>query len=137
MDALLYPIVAEWDAAVGAWSLLSPDFPELASVATRREDVANQAADALWTALQMRQEDGEVVPTPTLDPSALTAGWRYPTENFLLFVPVPIEPPRAEPVRVNISIDKRLLERIDNEASRLGMTRSGLLAESVKSRLRG
>ena len=137
MDTQLYPVVAEWDAEVRAWSLLSPDFPEVASVAIRRDEVAEQATDAVWTALQMRHEDGEAIPAPTLDPSALTAEWRYPTENFLLFVPVPVEPPPAEAVRVNISIDRRLLERIDTEARRLGMTRSGLLAQSVKVRLRG
>ena len=133
----LYPVVAEWDEQVGAWSLLSPDFPEIASVATSGEDVGQQASDALWTAMEARQEDEEPVPEPMAEPWRLTESWPNPTRNMLLFVPVPAEPVAAQPVRVNVSLDKRLLDRIDSEASRLGMTWSAFLAESAKARLRG
>jgi hypothetical protein len=39
--------------------------------------------------------------------------------------------------RVLISIDERLLERIDEAADRLGMTRSAFLAQSAKRDLDG
>ena len=137
MGTLLYPLIAEWDELAGAWSLLSPDFPEIASVATAGEDVGQQAWDALWTAMEGRREDDEPVPDPMAEPWRLTEGWPYPTRNMLLFVPVPSEPVAPQPVRVNVSLDKSLLVRIDSEATRLGMTRSAFLAESAKARLRG
>ena len=61
---LLYPIVAEWDGAVQACSLLSPDFPEVASAATSREELWQQADDAIRTAIEARRKDGEAVPPP-------------------------------------------------------------------------
>ncbi len=49
---------------------------------------------------------------------------------------VPVELP-DEAVRVNISLDKLLLKRIDAAAERRGMSRSGFLAEGARQLLRG
>ena len=131
MGHVLCPIAAGWDETARAWSLLSPDFPEVASVATTRGEIAQQALDALSTAIEARVEDGEAVPAPTTDVSALTRRWPANEGNMLLFVAVAGEPLPPEPVRVNISLDRPLLDRIDQEASRRGLTRSGFLAESA------
>lgn len=133
----LYPVIAEWDDAAHAWSLLSPDFPEIASVARDPDEMAQHAQDALLTAFEARVGDGEALPSPAAEPWLLTQGWTYPTRNMLLFVPVPAQAPPAEPVRVNVRLDKDLLARIESEASRLGISRSAFLAESAKTRLRG
>ena len=137
MKTLLYPVTAEWDAAARAWSLLSPDFPEIASVATSRDELFQQADDALRTAIEVRREDGEEVPLPMAEPWLLTADWPPGSRNLLIHVAVPADPVPPEPVRVNISLDRSLLARIDNEAGRRGMTRSGLLAEGARAMLRG
>jgi len=47
---------------------------------------------------------------------------------------VPVELP-GRPARINISIDERLLERIDEAAKAVGETRSGYLASAAKQRL--
>ena len=73
MRTTLYPVVAEWDDAARAWSLLSPDFLEVASAATSRERVWQQADDAIRTAIEARREDGEAVPPPMAEPWLLTA----------------------------------------------------------------
>ena len=137
MATLLYPMTAEWDPDARAWSLLSPDFPEIASVARSRDEIGEQASDALWTAIDARREDDEPLPPPSAEPWLLTKDWPPSAQNLLLFVPVPSEPPPPEPVRVNISLDKHLLGQIDREADRRGMTRSGFLAEAAKRSLRG
>jgi len=137
MKTLLYPVVAEWDGAVQAWSLLSPDFPEVASVATSRDEMWQQADDAIRTAIEARREDGEAVPPPMAEPWLLTADWQPGSRNLLLHVAIPASPSAPEPVRVNVSLDKALLARIDGEAGRRGMTRSGFLAEGAKAMLRG
>lgn len=134
-DTLLYPMIAEWDADACAWSLLSPDFPEIASVARSRDEIGGQASDALWTAIDARREDNEPLPPPCAEPWLLTKGWPTPAPHLLFFVSVPAEPlPKA--VRVNVSLDKHLLGQIDREADRRGMTRSGFLADAVKRSLR-
>lgn len=88
MATLLYPIIAEWDDEARAWSLLSPDFPEIASVAKPDDDVGQQASDALLTAMEARREDGDPMPMPTDKAWLLTKDWVQPTRNMLLFVAV-------------------------------------------------
>jgi len=136
MATLLYPMVAEWDPDVRAWSLLSPDFPEIASVARSRAEIGEQASDALWTAIDARREDNEPLPPPCDEPWLLTKDWPMPAPHLLFFVPVPAERPSTEAVRINVSLDKRLLGQIDREAERRGMTRSGFLANAAKRSLR-
>ena len=52
--------------------------------------------------------------------------------GVLAFVEVDLTFLDREPVRVNISVPKNRLERIDEEAKRLGMTRSGFLVASAE-----
>jgi len=51
----------------------------------------------------------------------------------LIWVPVIIE--TGESRRVNVSFDAALLEAVDHEAGRRGMTRSGLLADAVRKEI--
>lgn len=136
MTSILYPIVAEWDDATGAWSLLSPDFPEIASVATRPGEVAAQAADAIWTAIDARREEGEKLPVPDAEVTALTKEWTYPTRNMILHVPVPDAAGAFGAFTVSIDLDQHLLARLDAEAERRRTTRSKLLAEGAEAVLR-
>ena len=48
---------------------------------------------------------------------------------------VPVEVPEGS-ARINVSIDRSLLKRIDEAAMRRGMTRSGFLAEGARKLLR-
>ena len=137
MSTTAYPIIAEWDEAARAWSILSPDFPEVASMAREQEHLGQQALDAVLTAIEGRREDEEAIPDPTQDAAALARDWPRGTLNMLLYVAVPSLTAPVRPVRVNVSFDQALLARIDGEASRLGMTRSAFLSESARARLRG
>lgn len=47
-----------------------------------------------------------------------------------------LDPP-GKAVRVNITLEERLLERLDAAAKREGGTRSGYIAAAVRSRLAG
>ena len=89
METLLYLVVAEWDEAAQAWSLLSPDFPEVASAATNRDELWQQADDAVCTAIEARREDGETVPPPMAEPWLLTADWQPDSRNLLLHIAIP------------------------------------------------
>ena len=93
MATMLYPMIAEWDDTARAWSLLSPDFPEIASTAKQGDDIGQQASDALWTAIDARREDNETLPAPASEPWLLTKNWNPAHQNMLLFVPVPADPP--------------------------------------------
>jgi len=47
-----------------------------------------------------------------------------------------VETTKAKPVRVNIMMPGDLLAAVDRYAARLGYTRSGLLAQAVRDKLR-
>ena len=112
------------------WSILVPDFPEIASVAERPEDWAPQALDAIHTALDARRLDGEPVPDATPLPD-VTKDWPAPWTALPLLLAVDVEPP-TQAVRLNISLEEGLLKRIDAAAGHRGMTRSGFLAEGAR-----
>ena len=138
MSYLMYPALAEWDEATRAWSLRFPDFPEICSFTNRRAEIPQQAADALLTAIEVRREDGEALPDPTADLGERVRDWPPASDNMQVFVTVPAgPPPESEPVRVNVSLDRRLLERIDGAAGARGMSRSGFLAEGARAMLQG
>ena len=138
MTHLLYPILAEWDEPARAWSIAAPDFPEAVSWAPYGTDLVQEADDMLGTVVDFRREQGAKLPIP--DDGLLnepTRNWPAGSRNHRLFyIAVAEEAPAPEPVRVNVSLDKHLLARIDQEAERRGRTRSGFLAEGAKRLLR-
>ena len=60
-----YVAIIDQEPGEQTWSILFPDFPEIASVAEREEDWGPQAYDALLTAVEARKQDGEAIPSAT------------------------------------------------------------------------
>jgi len=58
-----------------------------------------------------------------------------PSKESLVMVPLLLD--RARPVRANISLDAGLLEAIDEEAERRGLTRSGFLTSAALDKIEG
>lgn len=130
MALRIYFAYAQREPGEANWSILVPDFPEIASVAERKEDWAPQAFDAIATALEARRADGE--PIPEASPMReITKDWPAPIPDYPFGIAVEVELPPSQPVRVNVSLDEVLLKRIDAAAARRGMTRSGFLAEGA------
>jgi predicted RNase H-like HicB family nuclease len=115
------------------WSIVFPDFPGVTSAAREFADVPQQARDALASAIEDMIAKGEDLPR------SIEEG--QPCEPFAgefhnpRYVVVPVELPDT-PVRINVSIDRGLLKRIDDAARRRGMTRSSFLAEGARKLLR-
>jgi predicted RNase H-like HicB family nuclease len=129
-----YVAVIQQEPGEANWSILVPDFPEIASVAERPEDWGPQALDAILTALDARRVDEEPVPEAT-PLSEVARDWPTPWPGLPLLVAVDVEPP-TEAVRLNISLEKGLVQRIDAAAESRGMSRSGFLAEGARRLLR-
>lgn len=127
-----YVAVATKQADETNWSVLFPDFPEIASAAERSDDIFPQAQDALATAIEMRLETGEGIPDPS-PPEDVVAERRADARVLLLSVPAEIP---NEAIRVNMSIDRVLLSRIDRAAERRGMSRSAFVAEGARRMIR-
>lgn len=60
-----YLAIADRAPGESNWSIIFPDFPGVTSVATRWADVMDQARDALATAVEDTQRDGEALPEPS------------------------------------------------------------------------
>ena len=112
-----------------SWSITFPDFPGVISVAEKFSGVMRQAKDALATAVEDMERDGEALP-PSVEDDALPSYDR--TAHYdprVLLVPVETA---GRALRVNVSLDEGLLARIDDVSKRTGLSRSALLARGAR-----
>ena len=104
-----------------------PDFPGCMSVGDTVDDAVRRGSEALAFHVEGLAEDGEAIPEPrTIDAIKADpelADWR---EADLVLIPLLVD--RGSSRRVNISLDRGLLEATDDEARRRRMTRSAFLA---------
>ena len=112
-----------------------PDFPGCVSVGDTVDDAVRHGCEALAFHVEGLSDDGEPVPPPRpieaikADPEL--AAWRRGADIVL----VPLLLDRGSSKRVNISLDRGLLEAIDDEASRRRMTRSAFLSNAARHEL--
>ncbi|MCY4451890.1 MAG: type II toxin-antitoxin system HicB family antitoxin [Immundisolibacterales bacterium] len=112
-----------------------PDFPGCVSVGDTVDDAIRCGCEALAFHVEGLSDDGEPVPPPRsveaikADPDL--ADWRHGADIVL----VPLLVDRGSSRRVNISLDRGLLEAIDDEARQRRMTRSAFLASAARREL--
>lgn len=120
----------ERDSAYGLWF---PDVEGCFSAAERDADIMSNAIEALLLHL----EDGvhpharqvhEIASDP-LVAQDLASG------SYLIAVPLVTAKNRS--VRVNLSLDKGIVDAIDAAARLRGLSRSGFLAEAAQNEIRG
>jgi predicted RNase H-like HicB family nuclease len=105
-------------------------FPDLPACAAHAPDVATLVVDARRAALDHLQrltDAGEAWPKATpIEQVAVEPG------VIAVLVDVAVDDP---PIRVNVSLGERLVQRLDAAAEARGMTRSGFIAQSVRMSL--
>ena len=127
--ASYYPAIVEPDA--DGYSVFFPDIPGCTSGGATLQEAAENAEQALQAHLELAVEHGEPVPEASdldrvqVDPDVKVAA------RLLVRAEV-----GAKPVRVNIMLPGDLLAMVDRYAERFGYTRSGLLAQAVRDKLR-
>ena len=113
-----------------------PDFPGCVSDGDTIDDTIRRGASALAFHIEGMIQDGEVIPEPRslqdVEADDSLAEWR--NGAVICFVPVVLD--KGSPRRVNISLDYGLLQSIDNEAKRRGMTRSAFLSSAARNEIR-
>jgi predicted RNase H-like HicB family nuclease len=128
--------VALLDGHAGAYGVVVPDLPGCSSGgATIEEAVANtQEAVTLWTDEMVAQggdipapRDGEAVLADPEVAAAVAAG--------AALILVPLIRDSGRPTRVNISLDRGLLEAIDEAAAGRKLTRSAFLASAAREKI--
>jgi predicted RNase H-like HicB family nuclease len=121
--------------AAGGFGISFPDFPGCISDGETVEAALNRGEAALAFHIEGMLEDGMAVPAPRGVDEILAddslAGWRDGAQ--IAHVPLIID--RGSPKRVNVSLDPGLLDAIDAEATRRGMTRSAFLSSAARAEI--
>jgi len=131
METFVFPAIVEGDARSG-YSAYFPDLPGCVTAADDLAALAPAARDALELHLTGMREDGEAIPAATpiealpQDPEVEAAG--------VILVDATVGEPR---LRINITVGKGLLARIDQAARAEGVDRSSFLEAAARTRLEG
>ena len=109
-----------------------PDFPGCLSVGATIDDAVRLGSEALAFHVEGLVDSGEVIPPPrsidAIKAAPELADWRRDAD--LVLIPLLLD--RGSSRRVNISLDRGLLEAIDDEARQRRMTRSAFLATAAR-----
>lgn len=131
-----YPIALEPGDAKHAWGVVVPDLPGCFSAADSGMDEAiENAREAIAAWIEAVLDDGGDIPAPSnIEEHRANreyAGWVW----AVVEVDPAILDDRAE--RVNITLPRRVLARLDARARAAGQTRSGYIAQlAIEQRAR-
>ena len=122
-----YPIAIEPGNATTAWGVVVPDLPGCFSAADSGIDEAiDNAKEAIELWIETALDLGQAIPSP----SAITELQKKREFKGWVWAVASIDPALLSDdiERVNITLPKRVLARLDAKAKALGETRSGYIA---------
>ena len=122
-----YPIAIEPGNDTTAWGVVVPDLTGCFSAGDTLEKAMIQAEEAVTAWIDVALDDGQDIPAPS-HIEALRAA--HPEFDGCLWALVKVDPAMLDDVleRVNISLPRRVLRRLDARARAAGETRSGFIA---------
>jgi predicted RNase H-like HicB family nuclease len=115
------------------YGIVFPDFPGCVAVGDNFEDALRNAAEALAFHTAGMREDGQRIPKPRALEAIRAAHEDWIDWQDAVIATVPLLPAPGKTARVQITMDERLLSRIDAVSS----NRSAFLAEAAMQRLEG
>lgn len=129
MTVRYYPAVIERGSS--GYGVFFPDLPGCTSFGETVQAAARNAEDALQSHIEVSVEYGDAIPVPS-EPDAIQVDPDIEEVTRLL---VRAEVP-GRAVRVNITLPEDLLAAVDRHAKAHGFSRSGLLAQAAREKLR-
>lgn len=128
-------IEKEPDSAFGVWF---PDIEGCFSAGdTLDEAVANAAAALRQHAEAMESAGHHVPPARSIDEMRHDVDVAAAVEGGAVLFAVPLLADAGRTVRINISLDKALVDQIDSAADARGLTRSAFLAQAAREKIAG
>lgn len=112
-----------------AYGVTFPDLPGCFSAADRLEDVVRNAAEALDLWFEDQPE------TEPRDAAGIAGEHADDLAQGAFLIAVPRVTREGKPVRVNISLDRGMLDAIDAAAADRNLTRSAFLAEAARNEI--
>lgn len=122
-----YPIAIEPGTSSTAWGVTVPDLPGCFSAGDTMEEAMINAESAIEAWIEATLDAGDGIPAPSeIDPLRTM----HPELEGWLWALVKVNPAALDDVleRVNISLPRRVLHRLDARARSVGETRSGFIA---------
>lgn len=123
------------DSAFGVWL---PDVEGCFSAGETVEEAATNAAEALRQHVEAVESAGRhVPPARAVDALLLVDEVAAAVEAGAVLFAVPLFADAGRTVRINISLDKALVDLIDAAATARGLTRSAFLAQAAREKIAG
>ena len=117
-------------AGDGSYGICFPDFPGCVSAGDTFEETIRAGAEALAFHAAAMREDGDPIPASrSLDAIAAAEDWCAAAGSVVALVP--LLPSTARTVRINVTMDERLVAEIDSVTT----NRSAFLAEAARRTL--
>jgi predicted RNase H-like HicB family nuclease len=120
------------DGTKKVWGVRFPDFPGCYGAGSTPASAIADATSALRVFAAAMVASGEAVPK-SRTPDELEADERPGKGESLVVIPLLLDKGRT--TKANVSIDAGLLEAIDAEAERRGLTRSAFLASAALDKI--
>ena len=108
-----------------------PDFPGCVTATDSFGNVMQLATEALGLHVAGMIDDGEAIP----EPSSLESVIESAAAKGAAAILVPLAAQRSKAVRINVTIDERLLGELDALAKQQGTNRSAFLAAAARAQL--
>ena|SRR5690242_17349623 len=122
-----YPIAIEVGTAATAYGVVVPDLPGCFSAGDSIDEAVKAAEEAAAAWIDATLDAGGAVPPPssieTLRSCSDYAGWAF---GFINVDPALLD---STIERVNITLPRRVLRRLDDQARAAGESRSGYIAQ--------
>jgi predicted RNase H-like HicB family nuclease len=122
-----YPIAIEPGAEATAFGVIVPDLPGCFSAGDTLDEALSNAEEAVAGWIDAALDAGETIPAPssveTLRANPDYAGW--------IFGVVTVDPALLDDTteRINVTLPRRVLRRLDAMAKTAGESRSGFIAK--------
>lgn len=128
-----YPVVLHTDDGI-RFGVTVPDLPGCFSAGDTFDEALNSVIEAIDLQLEGITEDGLEIPIP----QAISHHRTHPDYADGVWAVVDIDTARFEgrAEKINITLPRRLLAKIDDYARAHGATRSGFLAEAARVAMR-
>ena len=128
-------IEKEPDSAFGIWF---PDVEGCFSAGDTVEEAVANAGAALRQHVEALESAGFKVPAArSIDDVLRDEDVATSIEAGAVLFAVPLFADAGRTVRINISLDKALVDQIDTAAAARGLTRSGFLAQAAREKISG
>ena len=128
-------IEKEPDSAFGVWF---PDVEGCFSAGDTLDEAVANAVAALRQHAEAVESAGRRVPLPrSIDEVLRDEDVAASIEGGAVLFAVPLLADAGRTVRINISLDKALVDQIDTAASARGLTRSAFLAQAAREKIAG